>query len=188
MTENKIDSNSLNFGENADDMSSEESLQETSIEEDRQTEYLDEEEPPSNAVDLGEDMPKRRNWFDRCGDCEGVPEDQVCGSDGKTYENSCELEYFSCRRYWAITEVAKGPCETPCPGVTLGKFSGFGYYHATNKGLCHHDFFRCLKISRTEGGFDARQAKDCCQARFDQCAAFVSERPWRAGILKYGKK
>ena len=126
MTENKIDSNSLNFGENADDMSSEESLQETSIEEDRQAEYLDEEEPPSNAVDLGEDMPKRRNWFDRCGDCEGVPEDQVlymaeniflgpqlchdfqhqvCGLDGKTYENSCELEYFSCRRYWAITEV-----------------------------------------------------------------------------------
>ena len=77
MTENKIDSNSLNFGENADDMSSEESLQETSIEEDRQTEYLDEEEPSSNTVDLGGDLPKRRNWFDRCGDCEGVPEDQV---------------------------------------------------------------------------------------------------------------
>ena len=30
-------------------------------------------------------------------------------------------------------QVGKGPCETPCPGVTLGKFSGFGYYHATNK-------------------------------------------------------
>ena len=77
MTENKIESNSLSFGANTDDMSSEESLQETSIEEDRQTEYLDEEEPSSNSVDLGEDLPKRRNWFDRCGDCEGVPEDQV---------------------------------------------------------------------------------------------------------------
>ena len=81
MTENKIDSNSLNFGATVDDMSSEESLEESlgesSEEEDRQMEYLDEEEPPSNAVDLGEDMPKRRNWFDRCGDCEGVPEDQV---------------------------------------------------------------------------------------------------------------
>ena len=68
MTENKID------------MSSEESLEE----EERQTEYLDEEEPSGNEVDLGSDLdlesdllPKRRNWFDRCGDCNGVAEDQV---------------------------------------------------------------------------------------------------------------
>ena len=72
MTENEID-----FGANADDRSSEESLQEGSEEEeeDRQTEYL--EEPSSNEVDLGGDVPKRKNWFDRCGDCKGVPEDQV---------------------------------------------------------------------------------------------------------------
>ena len=70
MTENEID-----FG--ADDRSSEESLEEGSEEEeeDRQTEYL--EEPSSNEVDLGGDVPKRKNWFDRCGDCKGVPEDQV---------------------------------------------------------------------------------------------------------------
>ena len=66
--------------ENAIDMSLEESLEESSEEsseeEDRQTEYLEEEEPAGNEVDL--DMPpKRRNWFDRCGDCKGVPEDQV---------------------------------------------------------------------------------------------------------------
>ena len=76
MMENKIDSNSPNFGANTDDRSSEESL-EGSQEEERQTEYL--EEPSSNEVDLGtgDDLPKRTNWFDRCGDCQGVPEDQV---------------------------------------------------------------------------------------------------------------
>ena len=82
MTENKIESNSLNFGADADDMSSEESLEDSSEEEDRQTEYLEEEEPSSNEVDFGGDLPKRRNWFDRCGDCKGVPEDQVlCMAD-----------------------------------------------------------------------------------------------------------
>ena len=45
---------------------------------------MDEEEPSGNEVDLGSDLdlesdllPKRRNWFDRCGDCNGVAEDQV---------------------------------------------------------------------------------------------------------------
>ena len=118
MSENAIDTNDLDFGA------------EGSSEDEMLMEYLDEEE--RNEVDFGEKPQKRRNWFDRCGDCEGVPEDtvcgqrpkfkifissrfrdftvsnqpQVCGSDGKTYPNSCELEYFSCRRYWAIVEVA----------------------------------------------------------------------------------
>ena len=30
----------------------------------------------------------------------------MCGSDGKTYENSCELENISCRKYWDIRVVS----------------------------------------------------------------------------------
>ena len=58
--------------------SAEESLDEEE-EKEEEKEYLEEEEPSSNEVDLGGDRrkPKRRNWFDRCGDCVGVPEDQV---------------------------------------------------------------------------------------------------------------
>ena len=36
----------------------------------------------------------------------GMFDHQVCGSDGKTYENSCELENVSCRKYWDIRVVS----------------------------------------------------------------------------------
>ena len=65
MSEKDIDTNDLDFGA------------EGSSEDEMLVEYLDEEE--RNEVDFGEKPQKRRNWFDRCGDCEGVPEDTVCG-------------------------------------------------------------------------------------------------------------
>ena len=40
----------------------------------------------------------------------------------------------------------QGPCESTCPGVEIGMYSGFGVFRATNKGGCNHDFFRCCKV------------------------------------------
>jgi len=127
------------------------------------------------------------NWADRCGEgCEGEPVQEVCGSDGKTYPNSCELEYFSCRKYWDIQEVSQGPCESTCPGVEIGMYSGFGVFRATNKGGCNHDFFRCCKAAR-EMGLDGSEIKSCCNQRYIQCNDFVSSKPWKAGVERFGR-
>jgi len=126
------------------------------------------------------------SYADRCGNCKGQPRSEVCGSDGKTYKNSCELQYISCKKYWDIREVSKGSCSSECPGVSLGMYTGWGLSRASNNGYCHHDFFRCCKAAR-KAGLPNNQIRSCCQARADKCFAFVAEKPWRSGIVKYGK-
>ena len=44
-------------------------------------------------------------------------------------------------------KLSQGPCESTCPGVEIGMYSGFGVFRATNKGGCNHDFFRCCKVN-----------------------------------------
>lgn len=126
------------------------------------------------------------SYADRCGNCKGEPRSEVCGSDGKTYKNSCELTYISCKKYWDLREVNKGACSSECPGLNLGMYTGWGLSRASNNGYCNHDFFRCCKAAR-KTGLPNSQIRSCCQARADKCFAFVAEKPWRSGITKYGK-
>jgi len=126
------------------------------------------------------------SYATRCGSCIGQPLSQVCGSDGKTYRNSCELQYTSCKKYWDLREVSKGACRQDCPGVDLGMYTGWGLSRASNNGYCHQDFFRCCKAARRVGlGYG--QTKSCCQQRANKCFSFVAEKPWRSGVVRYGK-
>lgn len=36
--------------------------------------------------------------------------DSVCGSDGKVYENECEMKQMSCKQQQPLTVVKKGSC------------------------------------------------------------------------------
>lgn len=103
-----------------------------------------------------------------------------------TYMNQCQLEKISCQKYWDIKVVSMGACQPTCPGVELGMYSGWGLSRASNNGYCNHDFFRCCKAARRKG-LPTNTVRSCCQARADQCFAFVASTPWRSGITKYGK-
>ena len=46
--------------------------------------------------------------------CDYDPENpkQVCGSDGKTYENECILKYEACKNNKALTVQSQGHCQS----------------------------------------------------------------------------
>ena len=58
----------------------------------------------SNEIGTASGFP---SYADRCGECEGEAEDPVCGSNGKTCQNSCQLENYAWRKYWDIQEISE---------------------------------------------------------------------------------
>lgn len=46
-----------------------------------------------------------------CPRCERQPLAPVCGSDGLTYDNQCELQVASCQQKKSIEVARMGPCE-----------------------------------------------------------------------------
>jgi len=104
----------------------------------------------------------------------------VCGTDGKTYRNQCQLKQIACkmvRRQGRSFQSAQlslevshaGVCKVPCPGMEdLGQFQAFDS-RATNSGLCVHDFFQCAGKLR-QNGMGNSQIQTCCQTRFDTCS------------------
>ncbi|KAL1783776.1 follistatin-related protein 3 [Sigmodon hispidus] len=51
-------------------------------------------------------------------DCEGLPTGlQVCGSDGATYQDECELRVARCRGHPDLRVMYRGPCQKSCTHV-----------------------------------------------------------------------
>lgn len=49
--------------------------------------------------------------------CGGVPENTVCGSDGKDYRSECHLNRHACDKQENIFKKLDGPCGKSHPGV-----------------------------------------------------------------------
>ncbi|XP_039223823.1 agrin isoform X4 [Crotalus tigris] len=58
-----------------------------------------------------------------CPRCEQQPLSRVCGSNGLTYDNACELRLAACQQKEELEVVRRGPCEDEC-GSGGGSGSG----------------------------------------------------------------
>nr|XP_020637908.1 agrin isoform X3 [Pogona vitticeps] len=68
-----------------------------------------------------------------CPRCEKQPLAQVCGSDGITYDNPCELQAAACQQKEEIEVSKRGPCDEEC---SSGGGSGSGDSNECGREVC----------------------------------------------------
>ena len=74
---------------------------------------------PKSKVSVDHEGPCEDNNCKECTDFVGPAYNRpVCGDDGKTYKNKCELERDNCLKKTTVSLRYQGECcESPCPPV-----------------------------------------------------------------------
>ncbi|KAL7978676.1 hypothetical protein Chor_010719 [Crotalus horridus] len=97
-----------------------------------------------------------------CPRCEQQPLSRVCGSNGLTYDNACELRLAACQQKEDLEAVRRGPCEDEC-----GSGGGSGSGDAVE---CERD--SCRKYG---GSWDEDMEDDRCVCDYTYGAAYANE-------------
>ena len=74
---------------------------------------------PKSKVSVDHEGPCEDNNCKDCNDLVGTAYNKpICGDDGKTYKNKCELERENCLKKKTVSFKHQGECcESPCPPV-----------------------------------------------------------------------
>ncbi|XP_047662867.1 agrin isoform X7 [Tachysurus fulvidraco] len=122
-----------------------------------------------------------------CPQCEGQPDAQVCGTDGKTYTNECELRQTSCQEKKNIEVARPGSCDEDCGSGGSGSgveaceqercqnFGGSWDEDREDDG-CVCDFI-CQNVPRSEVcGTDGKNYSNECELKKTRCEKQVDLR------------
>ncbi|XP_069117853.1 agrin-like isoform X2 [Argopecten irradians] len=131
---------------------------------------------------FGQECTINKNGLAKCqcpSPCEPIVQ-QVCGSDGYTYDNECELRRDSCRQKKNVELFHHGPCGT-------GEISCRGY-------TCHNDAICqmrggqpscecpvCSEEFEPVCGTDGRTYPNECKLRLTNCDERTSTQIWHQG-------